>query len=155
MVKNKGIIEEEVNLETIDQTDDYVERLSRGYIMGTQKLQNRREIQDELEEAVVERVGKKGKWIVEKLFELIEGVYVVNKLDKKGVAYYKVPPNLQAIIYALDRVLGKPVAKTEHTEEKRGLLTVEHIIKNLAKPKTAQIMEVNPKKVIEVENQDD
>ena len=154
MGKNKGIIEEEMNLETIDATDDYVERLSRGYILGTKKLQNRQEIQDELETAVVSRVGKKGKMITDKLFELIEGVYVVNKLDKKGVAYYKVPPNLQAIIYALDRVLGKPEVQTKHTEEKRGLLTVEHIIKNLAKPKPAQVIEIDSKKVVEVPDED-
>jgi hypothetical protein len=116
----------------VDVTDRHLEQMARGFIMGTQSLGRRREIKEELEDKVVKRIGKKGKHLVDKLFELIEGVYTVQAQSGKEMRYYKVPPNLQAIVYALDRVLGKPKAYTEHTEEKRGIILVEHVIKNLA-----------------------
>ena len=125
------------DLKAVDVSDRNVERMARGFIMGTQSIARRRDIRAKLEEKVTHRIGKKGKYLVDKLFELIEGVYIVDK--KKGVRgqavevrYYQVPPNLTAIVYALDRVLGKPKQVSEHSEEKKGIILVEHVIKNMA-----------------------
>ena len=119
-------------IELFDVSDKKVEEIARGYILGTQSLGKRRQIREVLEAKVTNKIGRKGKYLVDKLFELIEGVYVVQKDDSKGIRYYKVAPSLPAIVYALDRVLGKPKQYTEHTEEKRGLILVEHVIRNLA-----------------------
>jgi len=122
-------------LETVDVSEKHLEKMARGFIMGSQAIGRRREVRQELEDRVIKKIGKKGKYLTDKLFELIEGVYVIDKRggkDGREVRYYQVPPNLQAIIYALDRVLGKPVTKTEITEEKKGIMVVEHIIRNLA-----------------------
>lgn len=117
-----------------DVSDKQLEKMARGFIMGTEQIGRRREIRQELEEKVTKKIGNKGKYLVDKLFELIEGVYLEEKgLKKNGtIRYYKVPPNLQAIIYALDRVLGKPKMHIDKTEEKRGVILVEHVIKNIA-----------------------
>ena len=76
------------------------------------------------------------------MFELIEGVYIVDKRagkDGREVRYYQVPPNLQAIVYALDRVLGKPVARTASEDSaKQGVTVVESIIKDLASGKVVE-----------------
>ena len=122
-------------LEVVDISDKQIEKMARGFIMGSQAIGRRREIKQELEERVTKKIGKKGKYLTDKLFELIEGVYVIDKRggkDGREVRYYQVPPSLSAIIYALDRVLGKPKQVSEHSEEKKGIILVEHVIRNLA-----------------------
>lgn len=116
----------------VDASDQHVERMARGFILGTRTVARRKDIRDKLEEKVTKRIGHKGKYLVDKLFELIEGVQIVQKEGTHEVRYYKVPPNLNAIIYALDRVLGKPKQVSEHSEEKKGIILVEHVIRNLA-----------------------
>lgn len=119
-------------LEVVDVSDKNIENRARGFIMGTQAIGRRKEVRELLEEKVIKKIGHKGKYLTDKLFELIEGVFVIDKSKGREIRYYKVPPQLNAIIYALDRVLGKPTQHTEHTEEKKGILLVEHIIRNLA-----------------------
>lgn len=122
-------------LEVVDVSDKKIEQMARGFIMGSQAIGRRKEIREELEKKVTQKIGKKGKYLTDKLFELIEGVYVVDKRGGKNgreVRYYQVPPNLNAIIYALDRVLGKPKQQIEASQESKGIILVEHVIRNLA-----------------------
>lgn len=121
----------------VDVSERNIERMARGFIMGTESLGRRKEIRERLEERVTKRIGGKGKYLVDKLFELIDGVYIIDKAGGKEIRYYKVPPNLTAIIYALDRVLGKPKQHIEKKEEKKGIYVVETIIRNLATPGAA------------------
>lgn len=124
-----------------DATDKYVDRLATGFLLGTTRIQGNEQVRERLEERVTKRVGAKGKMLTDRLFELIEGVYVIDKVGGKDVRYYKVPPNLQAITYALDRVLGKPVQHVKKDETKKGILVVENIIKNLAAPRDVPVKE--------------
>lgn len=122
-------------LETVDVSDKHLEKMARGFIMGSQAIGRRKEIRELLEERVTKKIGQKGKYLTDKLFELIEGVYIVDKKsgrDGRDVRYYQVPPNLQAIVYALDRVLGKPKQQIESSQESKGIILVEHVIRNLA-----------------------
>lgn len=128
-------------LEAVDISDKHVEKMARGFIMGSQAIGRRKEVRELLEDKVVKRIGKKGKYLTDKLFELIEGVYVVqNRKGQEGreIRYYQVPPNLDAIKYALDRVIGKPTARTETNETKKGVMVVEHIIRNLSGDKVIE-----------------
>ena len=115
-----------------DISVQYLDKIARNFIAGNESVSHSRDVRRDLEEKVVKRIGKKGKYMVDKIFELIEGIYVVDNVAGKAVRYYKTPPNLSAIIYALDRVLGKPKQTVDKTEEKRGVFVVEHIIKSLA-----------------------
>jgi hypothetical protein len=125
--------EDDNEIESIDVSDKKIEQMARGYIMGSQAIGRKREIKDVLEEKVTKRIGRKGKYLTDKLFELIDGVYTVQKQNGKEIKYYKVPPSLNAITYALDRVLGKPVARSaKDNQEKKGVMIVESIIRNLA-----------------------
>ncbi len=126
------LLEDSMDIVVEDISDKKIEQMARGFIMGTQAIGRRREIREVLEERVTKRIGRKGKYLTDKLFELIDGIYTVQKESGREIRYYKVPPNLTAIIYALDRVLGKPKQFTEHSEEKRGIILVEHVIRNLA-----------------------
>ena len=122
-------------LEVVDVSDKHLEKMARGFIMGSQAIGKRKEIREELEKKVTKKIGTKGKYLTDKLFELIEGVYIVDKRGGKNgrdVRYYQVPPNLNAIIYALDRVLGKPKQQIETSQESKGIILVEHVIRNLA-----------------------
>jgi len=133
-------------LEVVDVTDKHLEKMARGFIMGSQAIGRRKEIREELEKRVTKRIGTKGKYLTDKLFELIEGVYIVDKRGGKNgrdVRYYQVPPSLNAIIYALDRVLGKPKVQIEQSQESRGVILVEHIIRNLAGDKPVAKSEEN------------
>ncbi len=134
-----GVVEVAIplsELAPVDVSDRAIEQRARAFILGSQSHTKRKEIREELEEKVMKKIGKKGKYLTDKLFELIEGVYVIDKRggkDGRDVRYYQVPPNLQAITYALDRVLGKPVARTESEDRnKQGIATVESIVKKLA-----------------------
>ena len=128
------ILEPAAPAELVDVSDKNIERMARGFILGAESFGKRRQLKEKLEKKVTTRIGRKGKWISDKLFELIEGVYIEDSSSgKKGtIRYYKVPPSLPAIVYALDRVLGKPKQQIETTEEKRGIVLVEHVIRNLA-----------------------
>lgn len=126
------LVENPDDVVVVDVSDKKIEQMARGFIMGTQAIGRRREIREVLEEKVTKKIGRKGKYLTDKLFELIDGVYTVQKESGKEIRYYKVPPNLTAIMYALDRVLGKPKQFTEHSEEKKGIMVVESIIRNLA-----------------------
>jgi len=99
-------------LEAIDVSDQRIERFARGYFVGKHAIGRRKDVRKVLEDKVVGKIGRKGKYLVDKLFELIEGVSIVEKMNtvngNSEIRYYKTPPNLNAIIYALDRVLGKP-----------------------------------------------
>jgi len=120
------------NIALVNISDKKIEQMAKGFIMGTQSISHRREIRDVLEKRVTKRIGRKGKYLTDKLFELIDGVYIIQKENGKEMRYYKIPPSLNAIIYALDRVLGKPTQYTEHMEEKKGIMIIETIIRNLA-----------------------
>lgn len=120
-------------IRTIDVSDKQLEKVARGFILGTQTFDDHKELKAKLETRITKKIGVKGKLLTDKLFELVEGIYIVKKKeDGSTIKYYLQPPNLQAIIYAIDRVLGKPTSRTEHTETKKGVVLVEHIIKGLA-----------------------
>src|SRR3990167_9286822 len=88
-------------LTTLDVSEQHLEKMARGFIMGSQTVGRRNEIRELLEEKVTKKIGRKGKYLTDKLFELIEGVYVVDKRGGKNgrdIRYYQVPPNLNAII---------------------------------------------------------
>ena len=101
-------------LEAVDVSNQHLEKMARGYFVGKTAVGRRQDVRKMLEDKVVGRIGKKGKYLVDKLFELIEGVTTVSYMHKvpgqkeKEPVVYKRPPDLNAIIYALDRVLGKP-----------------------------------------------
>lgn len=131
-------------IEKVDISDRNIERIAKGFIVGSTAIGKRKEVRDLLEDKVIKRIGKKGKYLTDKLFELIEGVYIAEKdttMSKTGprmIKYYKVPPNLQAITYALDRVLGKPTQHVESNKQKEGIAVVEQIIKSLEGGKTVE-----------------
>lgn len=149
-IRKDLIIDEETNLEEIDNPESiqeqHLEKIARGYIMGTNRISRRKDIRDKLEAKVVEKIGKKGKYLTDKLFELIEGVYVVSSDKKETVKYYKQPPNLQAIMYALDRALGKPGSAQKEDPEGQGTTTVEQIIKSFADGSKEETKKVTVKK---------
>lgn len=106
---------------------------ARKYSEGKDSDRKRKELQKKLEEQVTGRIGDAGTLITDRLFELIDGAYVIQRMDGKQIRFYKTPPNLKAIMYALDRVLGHPTQPIEQNNaEKEGMNTIAQIIKGLA-----------------------
>ncbi len=109
-------------IEVVDMSQEKVDKVAKMYFTGSTAIGKRDDIRKLLEEKVVGRIGLKGKYITDKLFELIEGVKAVDRvepvLNKEGkvirrrVRYYQTPPSLPAIMYALNRVLGQPTQKS-------------------------------------------
>lgn len=101
-------------LAAIDFSPQSIEDMATKVFSGKTRtaIGKRKDVVALLEKKIVGRIGQKGKLLSDKLFELINGVYLVDKMNtvhgKKEVRYYKTPPSLPAIIYAIDRVLGKP-----------------------------------------------
>src|SRR3990167_2088104 len=131
-----------VPFKVLDNSSANVERMARGFILGTQNHTKQRKIKQALEERVIQRIGRKGKFLTDKLFELADGIYMQERTkDRNTIKYYQVPPNLAAITYLIDRALGKPKQHTEISEEKRGVVVIESIIKNLAEDKPIKPVE--------------
>ena len=124
----------------ISETDPEIENMARSYKSGLMSIGQKREIKRLLEDKVVKRIGRKGKLITNKLFELIDGVYVLDRSvhdgrGGKAIKYYQVQPNLNAIIYALDRVLGKPTQYSETDVTSGGeKITIANILDQLIVP---------------------
>lgn len=98
---------------TVNVSDQSLEKMARAWMVGDKVIGRQKDVRKVLEDKVVGRIGRKGKYLVDKLFELVEGVSVVTRVKKIDGGFeeyvaYKRPPDLQAIVYALDRVLGKP-----------------------------------------------
>lgn len=89
-----------------------------------------------IERLVTRKVGAKAKFLLDKALELADGIYMTDEKDPYKTKYYKKAPNLEAIIYLIDRLIGKPVAKSEvkDNSEKKGLATIQNLIVNLAGP---------------------
>ena len=83
---------------------------------------------------VQKKFSAKSKWLLDKAFELAAGIYILDERDPSKTKYYKKPPDLDAIIYLIDRVLGKPVAKQENfqNQAKKGVAELQNIIQVLA-----------------------
>lgn len=57
-------------------------------------------------------------FVIDKLFELAEGVAVEKINNTGGLVVYQLPPDLGALKYLADRVMGKPTERKEHTFDK-------------------------------------
>jgi len=101
---------------------------------GKKSPKTKEEIVARIENLVTRKISKQTKFLVEKAFELAAGVYILDERDPSKTKYYKKPPNLDAIIYLIDRILGKPVAKNENTalQAKKGVAELQNIIQVLA-----------------------
>lgn len=95
-----------------DLSKEKVDEITNMYFVGDRAVGNRNEVRKLLEEHVIGNIGEKGKLLTDKLFELVEGIWQISSIQNvngfEKVKAYRQPPNLNAIIYALDRVLGKP-----------------------------------------------
>lgn len=61
------------------------------------------------------RIADRLPFLVDKLFELSEGV-LVESTRMDGTPYvYKTPPDRQAATYLVDRIMGKPAQAIEHS----------------------------------------
>ena len=106
-----------------------------------------------VEKLVQKKIAVKTKFLIDQAFELAAGVYVLDERDPSKTKYYRKPPQLDAIIYLMDRLLGKPMVKSENInrEAKKGVAELQSIIMNLAGA-TININEngKQPKPVIDV-----
>jgi hypothetical protein len=60
------------------------------------------------------RIADRLPWLVDKMMELAEGV-AVEKPGLAGPVVYQLPPDYKAIAYLIDRVMGKPTERKEHS----------------------------------------
>lgn len=98
------------------------------------KTKSKEDIIARVEKMVTRKISVKTKFLIDQAFELAAGIYVLDERDPHKTKYYKKQPQLDAIIYLMDRLLGKPVAKTENTnlQAKKGVAELQSIIMNLA-----------------------
>lgn len=112
-----------------------------------------------VEQLVTQRVLDRAENLLNKLFDLAEGVSIehkrLNKINSDGeeeyiVNVYQKEPDLKAIQYLFDRVLGKPAIVQQSTGSEadvgKGVKAVGDIIRNLAKVKAAN-SDKNRKKI--------
>jgi len=64
------------------------------------------------------KIADKLPWLIGQALELAEGV-VVQEFDREGnPRIYQRPPDMKAIAYLVDRIMGKPTDRRELTLEK-------------------------------------
>lgn len=64
-------------------------------------------------------------WLVDKLFELAEGVHVEKRLGDGTAIVYQERPDRQSIEYLIDRMLGKPTQPISLVDKVREMAAAE------------------------------
>ena len=65
-----------------------------------------------------QKIADKLPWLIDQAMELAEGV-VIQEADKDGSPrIYQRPPDMNAIKYLVDRIMGKPTERRELTLDK-------------------------------------
>jgi hypothetical protein len=59
--------------------------------------------------AAEKRIADRLPDLVDRLFELADGVTIQKTDSEGGVDIYTQPPNIRALVYLVDRILGKPL----------------------------------------------
>lgn len=71
------------------------------------------------------RIADKLPWLIDQAMELAEGV-VVQEFDKDGTPrIYQRPPDMGAIKYLVDRIMGKPTERQEISGPDTGPIPLE------------------------------
>ena len=124
---------EKLKIGKTETTEKYLQKINRitirkdfGKIINKRRRKNEQKVED--------TILKRTPWLLDKMFELADGMYIVDKhVPGRELRYYKTSPDRQAITYLLDRAIGKPrQAESEIDESKEGLLVIEQIIKSMA-----------------------
>jgi len=71
----------------------------------------------DLIKAAESAIGEELDWLIGKLKELANGIYMVKYTPEGDERVYFTAPDRVAIMYLMDRVMGKPVNKTESKNE--------------------------------------
>ena len=87
-----------------------------------------------VEKLIERKIAGKTTFLLDQALELAAGIFITKEDDPLHIKYYRKPPDLTAIIYLIDRLVGKPVAKTENKniQANKGIAAVQNIIMNLA-----------------------
>ena len=59
---------EKNEIQVVDASDKHLEKVARGYILGTQKFDNSRQLRENLEEKVTKKIGKKRNCFLNNFF---------------------------------------------------------------------------------------
>jgi hypothetical protein len=70
------------------------------------------------------RISDRLPVLIDKLFALADGVLVQETDDEGAVDVYLKPPELKALVYLVDRVMGKPMQKVEQSGDAGGPLKI-------------------------------
>lgn len=71
------------------------------------------------------RIADRLPWLIDQAMELAEGV-VVQERDKDGTPrIYQRPPDMNAIKYLVDRIMGKPIERKEVSGPDAGPIPLE------------------------------
>lgn len=63
------------------------------------------------------QIADKLPWLIDKMLELADGVYV-EKIGVNGTMVYQQAPDYKALSYLVDRIMGKPTERKELTLDK-------------------------------------
>lgn len=69
------------------------------------------------------KIADRLPWVVDKLFELADGVYV-EKPGLTGPIVYQQAPDYKALAYLADRIMGKPTERKEITGAEGGAIPI-------------------------------
>lgn len=129
-------LDEKFHTKVVDGSEKFLEKVAKINIGRDRKLRGRNlEVQrKKVEHKINKALLKKTPWLLDKMFELAEGLYLLDKHEAgRQIRYYKIIPDRQAITYLIDRAIGKPKEEDDPANaSKEGLLMVESIIKTLA-----------------------
>lgn len=74
------------------------------------------------------RIADKLPWLIDKQFELAEGVYREQSLpDGETMIIYQEKPDYRALAYLIDRIMGKPTERKEIAGTVDGTLEVSFV----------------------------
>lgn len=78
--------------------------------------------------AAEKKIADKLPWLIDQQMSLAEGVLVQTE-TLAGPVIYKTPPDRQAIVYLVDRIMGKPEVKVDHDVNHKG--SIDHRLREV------------------------
>lgn len=109
-----------------------VEKETRTQVVALTQSARHNSYKEKIAKKVEKRIGEQFETLVDNAMQLAQGITVAEVQEDGGVKAWTEKPNLNAIIYLLDRLMGKPTQRQEIKDDKSGITVIEKMIKQLA-----------------------
>ena len=128
--ENGNLIFTPEELGGIDQIDADAKDIE--YVLTSEEIGKNKTLRRQMEAYITKKVNGKQAFLIKRLIDLADGVYVAEKIRGRTMRYYKQKPDLKAIELLLKLGFGHLSKDLDAPDEGKGMQTMAGMIKALA-----------------------